>query len=409
MFEHVPAFAGDPILSLMETYKADPRTDKVNLGIGIYSDDEGRLPVLDSVLAAQQLILAAQNGKPYLPMEGDALYREQVLRLVLGANHPDVASGRVATVQTIGSSGGLKLGGEFIRRWGSGRIDVSDPTWENHLSLFGDVGLTVENYPYYDASTQGLRFDALIAHMNTLPAGAAVLLHACCHNPTGVDLSPAQWDALIAVMSQRGLLPFLDMAYLGFGDGLERDAYAVRALAASGIAFFLSLSFSKNMSVYGERCGALMVFCAHKEEAGRVLGQLKFLVRTQYSSPPLHGGQLVARVLSDPALRTQWEAELSAMCDRMQAMRRLLHDTLQALWARDGGGRDLGFLLAQKGMFSYTGLTAEQADRLREEFGIYLLRSGRLCVAGLTTRNVDHVARALAAVWSSEDKPKACD
>ncbi|MEJ7138676.1 aromatic amino acid transaminase [Amphibiibacter pelophylacis] len=404
MFEHVPAFAGDPILSLMETYKADPRPEKVNLGIGIYSDDDGRLPVLDSVLAAQQQAIAQQKGKPYLPMEGDAQYRAEVLRLVLGDGHADLTSGRVATVQTLGSSGGLKLGGEFIRRWGSGRIDVSDPTWENHVSLFGDVGLAIAAYPYYDAATQGLRFDNLLAHMNTLPSGAAVLLHACCHNPTGVDLTPAQWDALIATMQARGLLPFLDMAYLGFGDGLDADAYAVRALAASGMTFFLSLSFSKNMSVYGERCGALMVFCANPEEAGRVLGQLKFLVRTQYSSPPLHGGQLVAQVLSDPALRAQWVGELQAMCERMQAMRLALARELQAIWTEDGtqngGGRSIDFLLQQKGMFSYTGLSAGQADRLREEFGIYVLRSGRLCVAGLTTRNVAYVARALATVWA---------
>ena len=395
MFEHITPYAGDPIFALVDAFNQDARPQKVNLSIGIYFDELGRLPVLQCVQEAEKRILAEGGAKPYLPMEGEAACRAQVGQLLLGASHPALAEARVATIQTVGSSGGLKVGADFLRTWlPQSEVWVSDPTWDNHRSMFEGSGFQVNSYPYYDPATGGLRFEDMLACLKGLPARSIVLLHACCHNPTGVDLSPAQWDALIPVLRDRELLPYLDLAYQGFGDGIEEDAHSVRALASSGLAFFVANSFSKSMSVYGERCGALSAVCASKAEADLVMGQLRYTVRRIYSSPAIHSARIVAHVLGDADLRAMWEGELAVMRQRMADVRRALHARLSVLRP----DRDFGYLLSQRGMFSYTGLSAAQVDRLRDEHAVYLIRSGRMCVAGLTQANVDRVAQALASV-----------
>jgi aromatic-amino-acid transaminase len=395
LFQHLEPYAGDPILSLNEAFGHDPRAHKVNLSIGIYFDDEGRIPVLDSVRQAEAQMLAASATKSYLPIEGDAPMRRAVQALLFGADHPALAAGRVATLQTVGSSGGLKVGADFLKRWLPGSaVWVSDPSWDNHRAMFEGAGLAVHTYPYYDAATGGVRFDAMREAIAALPARSIVLLHACCHNPTGVDLSREQWQQLMPVLRQRELLPYLDLAYQGYGDGIAEDAYAVRLLADSGLSFFVANSFSKSMSVYGERAGALSVVCSDAAEAEQVLGQLKATVRRNYSSPAIHAAGIVSRVLGDPKLRAAWEADVAAMRGRIQAMRKSLHATLSA----KKPGRDFGYFLTQRGMFSYTGLSAAQVDRLRDEHAVYLVRSGRMCVAGLSTRKVERVATAFADV-----------
>ena len=395
MFEHIPPFAGDPILSLNEDFQKDPRPHKINLSIGIYFDDAGRIPVMDSVRQAEQIVVAKGGPKPYLPIEGAANFRSAVQQLLFGADHEAVTSGRIATIQSVGSSGGLKVGADFLASYFKGsQVWVSDPTWDNHRSMFEGAGLTVNTYPYYDAATGGVKFAAMLETLRGLPAKSIVLLHACCHNPTGVDLTRAQWDELIPVLRERQLIPYLDLAYQGFGDGIEADAYAARALAAAGVSFFIANSFSKSMSVYGERCGALSVVCPNAHEASLVLGQMKFTVRRNYSSPPIHGGQIVATVLTDPALRQNWEAELGAMRERILAMRKKLH----AVLAAKVPGRNFDYFLTQRGMFSYTGMTTAQVDTLRETHGVYMVRSGRICVAGLNSGNVEATAVAMAAV-----------
>ena len=399
MFEHIPPFAGDPILSLNEDFHKDPRPHKINLSIGIYFDDGGRIPVLDSVRRAEARVVAKGGPKPYLPIEGAANFRSAVQVLLFGAEHEAVTSGRIATIQSVGSSGGLKVGADFIARHfpGSG-VWVSDPTWDNHRSMFEGAGFVVNTYPYYDPESGGLKFDAMLATLRALPPKSIVLLHACCHNPTGVDLTAAQWDALIPVLRDGGLIPYLDLAYQGFGDGIDADAHAVRALASAGVSFFIANSFSKSMSLYGERCGALSVVCPDAAQAARVLGQMKFTVRRSYSSPPIHGGQIVATVLTDPELRHSWVTELGAMRERILAMRKALHGVLCGKLP----GRDFAYFLTQRGMFSYTGMSVAQVDRLREEHAVYMVRSGRICVAGLNTSNVEATAVAMAAVLGAE-------
>lgn len=395
MFQHVEAYPGDPILSLNEAFGKDPRPNKINLSIGIYFDDAGKIPMLPSVRAAELKVVAEAGARPYLPMEGAANFRTAVQHLLFGADHVAVKEGRIVTLQMVGSSGGLKIGGDFIKRYfPASAMLVSDPTWDNHRAVFEGSGITVKTYPYYDAATGGLRFDAMLEALKAADKKSIVLLHACCHNPTGVDLTQAQWQALVPVLKERELIPFLDLAYQGYGDGIEQDAYAVRLLATEGLSFFVANSFSKSMSLYGERCGALSVVCPDAAQAVNVLGQMKATIRRNYSNPPMHGGQLVARVLSDPELRPMWEAEVVAMRDRIQSMRRQLHDVLSAKLP----GRDFSYFLTQRGMFSYTGLSPEQCDRLKEEFGVYLVRSGRMCVAGLNSGNVEATANAMAAV-----------
>ncbi|MEO7850969.1 MAG: amino acid aminotransferase [Rubrivivax sp.] len=395
MFKHVEPFAGDPILALVEVFAADPRPHKVNLSIGIYFDEHGRIPVLDSVRRAEKRIVDAGAAKSYLPIEGAANFRAAVQSLLFGPDHEALRSARIATIQSVGSSGGLKVGADFIKRWfPDSAVWVSDPTWDNHRSMFEGAGIAVHSYPYYDAASGGVRFDAMLDTLRAVPVGSVVLLHACCHNPTGVDLSRAQWETLVPLLVERRLIPYLDLAYQGFGEGIEQDAYAVRLLAAAGASFFVANSFSKSMSVYGERCGALSIVCPDAQQAEHVLGQMKFVVRRNYSSPPIHGGQLVAHVLTDADLRPLWESELAAMRTRILQMRQALHAVISAKVPQ----RDFGYFLSQRGMFSYTGLSAAQVDRLRDEFAVYLVRSGRICVAGLNNANVERTASAMAAV-----------
>ncbi len=397
MFLHLEPYAGDPILSLNERFQADPRADKVNLSIGIYFDDQGRIPVLEAVRQAEAQMLAEGGAKPYLPMEGSAAMRAAVQRLLFGAGHEAVRSGRIATLQTVGSSGGLKVGADFIKRWfPDAQVWVSDPSWDNHRAIFEGAGVATRTYPYYDPATGGLDFEAMCDTLRGLPARSVVLLHACCHNPTGVDLSRAQWEALIPLLRERELIPYLDLAYQGYGDGIDQDAWAVRAMASAGLSCFVANSFSKSMSLYGERAGALSVVCPDAAQAERVLGQMKATVRRNYSSPAIHAAGIVARVLDDPALRASWEADVAAMRERILAMRRELHEVLSARLP----GRPLAHFLSQRGMFSYTGLSAAQVDRLREAFGVYLIRSGRMCVAGLNRGNVHRTAEAMAQVMA---------
>ncbi|AET94832.1 Aspartate transaminase (plasmid) [Burkholderia sp. YI23] len=395
MFEHIDAYPGDPILSLNENFQKDPRTNKVNLSIGIYFDDEGRLPVMQAVREAELSILKELGPKPYLPMAGFAHYRDAVQQLVFGHDSPARAAGRIATVQTLGGSGALKVGADFIKRYfPQSKVWVSDPTWENHRFIFERAGFEVNTYPYYDEATGGLRFDAMLEGIDKLPAKSVVLLHACCHNPTGVDLDQAQWLKLIDVLQKRDLLPFVDMAYQGFGSGLDDDAFAVREIARRGVPAFIANSFSKNFSLYGERCGGLHVICDDAAEADRVLGQLTSAVRANYSNPPTHGAKIVTHVLNTPELKQSWEKELASMCQRIARMRQAIHDGLKD----HVRGEMLTRYVKQRGMFTYTGLVAEQADRLKEEFGVYILRSGRMCVAGLNERNVQAVADAIGKV-----------
>ena len=396
MFQKVDAYAGDPILTLMERFKEDPRSDKVNLSIGLYYNEDGIIPQLKAVADAEARLNAQPHGASlYLPMEGLNSYRHAIAPLLFGADHPVLQQQRVATIQTLGGSGALKVGADFLKRYfPESSVWVSDPTWENHVAIFAGAGFAVSTYPWYDEATNGVRFNDLLATLKTLPARSIVLLHPCCHNPTGADLTNDQWDAVIEILKARELIPFLDIAYQGFGAGMEEDAYAIRAIASAGLPALVSNSFSKIFSLYGERVGGLSVLCEDAEAAGRVLGQLKATVRRNYSSPPNFGAQVVAAVLNDEALKASWLAEVEEMRTRILAMRQELVKVLSTEMPE----RNFDYLLNQRGMFSYTGLSAAQVDQLREEFGVYLIASGRMCVAGLNTQNVHRVAKAFAAV-----------
>ena len=396
MFQKVDAYAGDPILTLMERFKEDPRSDKVNLSIGLYYNEDGIIPQLKAVADAEARLNAQPHGASlYLPMEGLNSYRHAIAPLLFGADHPVLQQQRVATIQTLGGSGALKVGADFLKRYfPESGVWVSDPTWENHVAIFAGAGFEVSTYPWYDEATNGVRFNDLLATLKTLPARSIVLLHPCCHNPTGADLTNDQWDSVIEILKARELIPFLDIAYQGFGAGMEEDAYAIRAIASAGLPALVSNSFSKIFSLYGERVGGLSVMCEDAEAAGRVLGQLKATVRRNYSSPPNFGAQVVAAVLNDEALKASWLAEVEEMRTRILAMRQELVKVLSTEMPE----RNFDYLLNQRGMFSYTGLRTAQVDRLREEFGVYLIASGRMCVAGLNTANVQRVAKAFAAV-----------
>ena len=396
MFQKVDAYAGDPILTLMERFKEDPRSDKVNLSIGLYYNEDGIIPQLKAVADAEARLNAQPHGASlYLPMEGLNSYRHAIAPLLFGADHPVLQQQRVATIQTLGGSGALKVGADFLKRYfPESSVWVSDPTWENHVAIFAGAGFEVSTYPWYDEATNGVRFNDLLATLKTLPARSIVLLHPCCHNPTGADLTNEQWDAVIEILKARELIPFLDIAYQGFGAGMEEDAYAIRAIASAGLPALVSNSFSKIFSLYGERVGGLSVLCEDAEAAGRVLGQLKATVRRNYSSPPNFGAQVVAAVLNDEALKASWLVEVEEMRTRILAMRQELVKVLSTEMPE----RNFDYLLNQRGMFSYTGLSAAQVDQLREEFGVYLIASGRMCVAGLNTANVQRVAKAVAAV-----------
>jgi aromatic-amino-acid transaminase len=395
LFAAVELAPRDPILGLNEQFNADTNPTKVNLGVGVYTDENGKLPLLACVAAAEKQLMEAPKARGYLPIDGIAAYDKAVQSLVFGADSAAVRDGRVATVQALGGTGGLKLGADFLKRLRpQAQVLISDPSWENHRALFTQAGFAVDTYPYYEAATRGIAFDAMIARLEAAPAGTVVVLHACCHNPTGCDLSPAQWSRVIETVKARGLVAFLDMAYQGFGFGIAEDGAVVGQFLDAGLDFFVSTSFSKSFSLYGERVGALSVVCGSKDEASRVLSQLKIVIRTNYSNPPTHGAQVVATVLTTPTLRAQWEAELGAMRERIKRMRRTLVDHLVTAGVKG----ELDYIVSQNGMFSYSGLGAAQMQRLRAEFGVYGVDSGRICVAALNDGNVAHVAKSIAAV-----------
>ncbi len=395
LFSAVELAPRDPILGLNEAFNADTRTDKINLGVGVYSNEEGRIPLLRAVVEAETARVAQHAARGYLPIDGIAAYDQAVQKLLFGAQSPLLAEGRVVTVQAVGGTGALKIGADFLKQLSPNAVvAISDPSWENHRALFETAGFPVQNYRYYDAATNGVNRAGLFEDLNALPNGSIVVLHACCHNPTGVDLTPEDWKHVLETVKAKGHVPFLDMAYQGFGDGIDEDAAAVRLFAESGLTFFVSSSFSKSFSLYGERVGALSIVTESKEESTRVLSQVKRVIRTNYSNPPTHGASIVAAVLNSPELRAMWEAELAEMRLRIRGMRNQMVEGLAAA----GANRDFGFVGLQRGMFSYSGLTAEQAQRLRSEFGIYALDTGRICVAALNQRNIDRVIKAIVAV-----------
>ena len=395
MFTAVEMAPRDPILGLNEQYAADDNPKKVNLGVGVYYDDNGKLPLLACVRSVEEDMMKAPSARGYLPIDGIAAYDAAVKGLVFGADSEPVTSGRVATVQAIGGTGGLKVGADFLKRLRpDAKVLISDPSWENHRALFINAGFVVESYPYYDAAKRGVDFDAMLGALNAAAANTIVVLHACCHNPTGYDITAAQWDEVVAAVKAQNLVAFLDMAYQGFGNGIQEDGAVIGKFVDAGLTFFVSTSFSKSFSLYGERVGALSVLCADKEEAARVLSQLKIVIRTNYSNPPIHGGAVVAAVLNDPARRAVWEGELAEMRTRIKAMRQKLVDGLKAA----GIEQDMSFITTQIGMFSYSGLTKDQMVRLRSEFGVYGTDTGRMCVAALNSKNIDYVCASIAKV-----------
>ena len=395
LFSAVEMAPRDPILGLNEQFNADTNPAKVNLGVGVYYDDQGKLPLLECVQIAEKQMMQTPKARGYLPIDGIAAYDSAVKELVFGTDSEPVTSNRVATVQCIGGTGGLKVGADFLKRLNpNAKVLISDPSWENHRALFTNAGFSVASYAYYDATTRGINFAGMLADLNSAAAGTIVVLHACCHNPTGYDISAAQWDQVIAAVKTRNLVPFLDMAYQGFGQGIAEDGAVIGKFVAAGLSFLVSTSFSKSFSLYGERVGALSVLCSSKEEAERVLSQLKIVIRTNYSNPPIHGGTVVAIVLNTPELRVIWEKELAEMRVRIKAMRQKLVDGLKAA----GVKADMSFITSQIGMFSYSGLNKDQMVRLRNEFGVYGTDSGRMCVAALNSKNIDYVCASIAKV-----------
>ena len=395
LFSDVEMAPRDPILGLNEQFNADTNPAKVNLGVGVYFDDHGKLPLLQCVQAAEKTMMEKPTARGYLPIDGIVAYDNAVKALVFGADSEPVTSGRVATVQAIGGTGGLKIGADFLKRVSpNAKVLISDPSWENHRALFTNAGFEVDTYAYYDAAKRGVDFEGFLASLNAAAPGTIIVLHACCHNPTGYDIMSAQWDQVIAVIKAKGLTPFLDMAYQGFGYGISEDGAVIQKFVAAGLNFFVSTSFSKSFSLYGERVGGLSVLCKDKEETGRVLSQLKVVIRTNYSNPPTHGGAVVAAVLGNPELRALWEKELGEMRVRIKAMRQKLVDGLKAA----GVKQDMSFITSQIGMFSYSGLSKDQMVRLRTEFGVYGTDTGRMCVAALNSKNIDYVCASIAKV-----------
>jgi aromatic-amino-acid transaminase len=395
LFSAVEMAPRDPILGLNEQFAADTNPNKVNLGVGVYFDDNGKLPLLQCVQAAEKAMMDKPAPRGYLPIDGIVAYDNAVKGLVFGADSDVVKSGRVSTVQAIGGTGGLKIGADFLKKvTPNAKVLISDPSWENHRAIFVNAGFEVGTYAYYDAAKRGVNFEGMLADLNAAAAGTIVVLHACCHNPTGYDITAAQWDQVIAVVKAKGLTAFLDMAYQGFGHGIAEDGAVIGKFVAAGLNILVSTSFSKSFSLYGERVGALSVVASDKEEASRVLSQLKIAIRTNYSNPPIHGGAVVAAVLGNPELRAQWEEELAEMRVRIKAMRQKLVDGLKAA----GVQQDMSFITSQIGMFSYSGLTKDQMVRLRSEFGVYGTDTGRMCVAALNSKNIDYVCQAIAKV-----------
>ncbi|WP_137885383.1 amino acid aminotransferase [Pseudomonas sp. 2FE] len=395
LFSAVEMAPRDPILGLNEAFNADTRTTKINLGVGVYFNEEGRIPLLRAVAEAEQARITAHAPRGYLPIEGIAAYDQAVQKLIFGSDSSLLAEGRVVTTQAIGGTGALKIGADFLKRLlPNAVVAISDPSWENHRALFESAGFPVQNYRYYDASSNGVNRAGLLEDLKALPPRSIVVLHACCHNPTGVDLNLEDWGKVLEVLKEQNHVPFLDIAYQGFGDGIEEDAAAVRLFAKSGLTFFVSSSFSKSFSLYGERVGALSIVTESKEQAAKVLSQVKRVIRTNYSNPPTHGATVVAAVLNSPELRALWEEELGEMRIRIRAMRTALVEQLAA----QGAKRDFSFVARQCGMFSYSGLTAEQVERLKNEFGIYAVSTGRICVAALNNSNLNAVTSAIAKV-----------
>jgi aromatic-amino-acid transaminase len=394
LFAAVEMAPRDPILGLNEAFNAETNPKKVNLGVGVYFGDDGKIPLLAAVKAAEKARLETQPPRGYQPIEGTPAYNGAVQNLLFGKDSELLAAGRAVTCQCLGGTGALKVGADYLKRLlPDATVYISNPSWENHRALFESAGFPVQDYAYYDAATRGVDFAGMKAALAAMPAKSIVVLHACCHNPTGADLSAAQWQEVVATVRERNLVAFIDMAYQGFADGIQQDAVALDLFAASGLQFFVSSSFSKSFSLYGERVGALTIVTAGKDESARVLSQVKRVIRTNYSNPPTHGGAVVAAVLSSPELRQMWEDELAGMRDRIRTMRTSLVDKLAA-----EGQKDFGFITVQRGMFSYTGLTAAQVERLKAEYGIYAVSTGRICVAALNTKNIEYVAKAIAAV-----------
>ena len=402
MFQHIDTYAGDPILSLMEEFNKDQRSNKVNLSIGLYYNEDNIVPQLDSVQKAYTYLTPDYNKvRVYLPMDGLNSFNQAAQELIFGTSSSAREQGRVVTIQTLGGSGALKVGADFLKKYfPESEIWVSQPTWENHIAIFNGAGIQTHFYPYYDAETNAVNVPAMLECLKQLPAQSIVLLHPCCHNPTGADLQPHEWDQVIEVLKAQSLIPFLDMAYQGFGQGLEQDAYAIRALDQVGMNFIVSHSFSKIFSLYGERIGSLSFVCDDGSSAKNVLGQLKATVRRIYSSPAANGALLVSQVLNDPALFSQWQAEVEEMRQRILSMRGLLKEKLSEALPE----LDFTYLTQQQGMFSYTGLTADQVDLLKQHYGIYLVRSGRMCTAGLNLSNIDYVAESMAAVIKMQNE-----
>lgn len=395
MFERIEMAPPDAILGLTEAFKKDPRPGKINLGVGIYKDENDHTPVFSSVKKAEELLVRNEKSKSYLPIPGDPAYCAAVQGLVFGADHEIVKSGRAVTVHTPGGTAALRVAGDFVKHmFPKSRIWVSTPTWENHVGVFTAAGIEVKAYPYYDTERKCLAFDEMLKTLETVPPGDVVLLHACCHNPTGMDPNPDQWQAIADTLSRQGALPFFDFAYQGLGDGLEADAAGVRAFCHHGCEIMVASSFSKNFGLYNERVGALTVVTSTPEAAQRAFSQMKICVRTNYSNPPSHGGAIVSTILADPALRSEWEEEVRAMCRRINGMRQLFVETLRA----KGVKQDFSFITRQKGMFSFSGLNKDQVAALREKHGIYVVGSGRINVAGMTPGNMDALCQAIADV-----------
>ena len=395
LFSAVEMAPRDPILGLNEAFNTDPRTHKVNLGVGVYYNEEGRIPLLKAVALAEKARAEAHAPRGYLPIEGIGAYDSAVQKLLFGADSAIVQSGRIITSQALGGTGALKIGADYLKRLRPDAVvAISNPSWENHRALFESAGFPVQNYRYYDAQQQGVDINGMLEDLRQLPAQSIVVLHACCHNPTGVDLSPEQWVAVLEVLRERDLIPFLDIAYQGFAEGVYEDAHAVRMFADSGLSFFVSSSFSKSFSLYGERVGALSIVTQSTQQAARVLSQLKRVIRTNYSNPPTHGATVVSQVLNTPELNALWQDELGEMRVRILLMRQLMVEQLAA----KGAKRDFSFVAQQRGMFSYSGLTPEQVERLRNEFAIYAVGTGRICVAALNMNNIDTVTDAIVQV-----------
>ena len=399
LFSSVQLAPKDPIFGLTEAYTADQRAGKVNLGVGVYYTDEGKVPLLRAVLEAEKELVAKQSPRAYVPIEGPNPYNSAVQNLLFGADSPLIKEGRVVTAECLGGTGALRVGGDFVKRLETNApAAISAPSWENHRGIFESAGYQVLEYSYFDPKTRGVDFEGMVKSLESFPAKTLVILHACCHNPTGADLTPDQWKKIISICQTRQLIPFLDIAYQGFATGIEEDGAAVQLFANSGMSFFVSSSFSKSFSLYGERVGALSIVTQSKEESARVLSQLKRVIRTNYSNPPTHGAAIVAMVLNSPKLRQMWEDELAEMRERIKAMRHGLNKKLAAA----GAQQDFSFIETQRGMFSYSGLTAGQVANLQEQDGIYALSTGRICVAALNTKNLDRVAQAIARVLVSK-------